>query len=162
MCSEQCLLPFPVRQHVAQELALSASAAGPQTYLCYPWGDFCLHCHAGVWLGSKTGDVQVLWDRTKAQGRALLTDCLHWDVHQWGQGPITAGTPEQCVWAPWQGADATERLQVPGWYFCATLASGLHVTISSHVLFDVGLPFLPALRKTSWNVFTATQRTYTS
>lgn len=29
ICLEQCLLLFLVRQHVLQELALSASAAGP-------------------------------------------------------------------------------------------------------------------------------------
>lgn len=59
MCPEQCLLPFLVRQHITQELALSGSAAGPQTLSCYCWGDFCLHCHTGVWLSSEMGTLNV-------------------------------------------------------------------------------------------------------
>jgi len=68
MCPEQCLLPFLVRKHVIQDLALSALAAGPQMLLCYPWSDFCLHCLTGVWLGSKTGTLNAGMSRCWGTG----------------------------------------------------------------------------------------------
>lgn len=71
MCPEQCLLPFLAWQYVIQELALSALVAGPQTLLCCSRGDFCLHYHTGVWLGSKTGNLNAEMSRCCETGPSL-------------------------------------------------------------------------------------------
>lgn len=131
MCPEQCLLPSRVRQHVGQEFALSALAAGPQTLLCYP-------CHTGTLLGTKRGTLSTKMsrcfgqDQGRRKGTAERLSTL--EMRWWGWSPTTAQTQSNVLEVHGKGQMPQERLQMPRCYLCAALASGLRDAFGSQAL----------------------------